>query len=197
MVMNDVVKKFVNRHQVQKLNFVTITDGDANRISTSRNATNAILTTPAFRDGSAIKVQVGGKIIDTRTGKSMTTDLLDNIRKTYNANTIGFFIASRSSDFNYRVVGIEMDKNPDTYVETLKAKRQAAKEYKKYKCVEFKDVYGYNTYYMLKGGDNALDTAADEFNPSNTKSICNDFKKFSKSKKTNKVLMQKIGAEVA
>jgi len=197
MVMNDVVKKFVNRHKVQKLNFVTITDGDANRIYTSRNKIKAIATTPAFRDGSAIKVQVGGKIINTRTGKFMTTDLLDNIRKTYNANTIGFFIASRSSDFNYRIVGIEMDKNPDTYVETLEAKRQAAKEYKKYKCVEFKDVYGYNTYYMLKGGDGELDTVADEFNPLNTKSIGKDFKKFAKSKKTNKVLMQKIGAEVA
>ena len=197
MVMNDVVKKFVNRHQVQKLNFVTITDGDANRSYTSRNKVKAMETTPTFRDGSAIKVEVGGKIINTHTGKSMTTDLLDNIRKTYNANTIGFFIASRSSDFNYRVVGIEMDKNPDTYVETLEAKRQAAKEYKKYKCVEFKDVYGYNTYYMLKGGNNELDTAADEFNPTTTKSIGNDFKKFSKSKKTNKVLMQKIGAEVA
>lgn len=197
MVMNDVVKKFVNRHQVQKLNFVTITDGDANRIYTSRNKTNAMETTPAFREGSAIRVEVGGKIIDTRTGKSMTTDLLNNIRKTYNVNTIGFFIASRSSDFNYRVVGIEMDKNPDTYVEFNGAKRQAAKEYKKNKCVEFKDVYGYNTYYMLKGGDNELDTAADEFNPLNTKSIGNDFKKFAKSKKTNKVLMQKVGAEVA
>jgi hypothetical protein len=50
---------------------------------------------------------------------------------------------------------------------------------------------------MLKGGDNELDTAADEFNPLNTKSIGNDFKKFAKSKKTNKVLMQKVGAEVA
>ena len=59
------------------------------------------------------------------------------------------------------------------------------------------DVYGYNTYYFVKGGKNALDTTDDEFNPTTTKSIGNDFKKYSKSKKTNKVLMQKIGAAVA
>lgn len=50
---------------------------------------------------------------------------------------------------------------------------------------------------MLKGAKKDLDTATEDFNPSTSKSIGNDFKKFSKSKKTNKVLMQKIGAAVA
>ena len=50
---------------------------------------------------------------------------------------------------------------------------------------------------MLKGAKKDLDTATEDFNPSTSKSIGNDFRKLSKSKKTNKVFMQKIGAAVA
>ena len=110
---------------------------------------------------------------------------------------MGSFISERNSEFNYRCAGAAMEKSGDEWVDNAEVRKQSGKEYKKNKCVEFNDVYGYNTYYMIKGGKNALDTSDDEFKPTNTKSIGNDFKKFSKSKKTNKVLMQKIGAAVA
>ena len=90
-----------------------------------------------------------------------------------------------------------MNNGDKDWVDQTAVKRAAGKEYRKNKCVEFKDVFGYNSYFMLKGGRKDLDTTNEEFNPSTTKSIGNDFKKFSKSKKTNKVLMQKIGAAVA
>jgi len=122
---------------------------------------------------------------------------MNNIRETYNANTIGFFIADRSAEFNYRCVGAAMASSDSDRVNHVDVKKAAAKEYRKNKCVEFKNILGYNNYYMLKGGKKDLDTNTEEFNPSTTKSIGNDFKKFSKSKKTNKVLMQKIGAAVA
>jgi hypothetical protein len=56
-------------------------------------------------------------------------------------------------------------------------KKEAGKEYRKNKCVEFNNVFGYNNYYMLKGASKDLDTNAEEFNPTTTKSIGNDFKK--------------------
>jgi len=201
LVANQLVKKFVNKHSVQKMNFVTITDGDANRIQTYRygNESNAMpINTGSYRKSPTIKLQVGNKIIDSGLGRELTTALLDNLRKTYNANTMGFFIAERSAEFNYRCHSAVLSKATSReFVGPTTTRKLVTKEYNKNKCVEFKDVFGYDTYYMVKGGKGALNTESDEFNPSTTKSIGNDFKKFSKSKKTNKVLMQKIGAAVA
>jgi len=198
MLSNHLAKKFINKHGIQKFNFITITDGDANRIRTYRyqDGEHDLPIANTYRNDK-IKVEVGGKIINTHAGKDLTESLIDNIRKTYNANTIGFFISEKNSEFNYRAVGAHYHKANGDFVDTTETKKQISKEYKKDKCYEMNDLYGYNTYYFLKGGKNALDTSDDEFKPTNTKSIGNDFKKFSKSKKTNKVLMQKIGAAVA
>ena len=199
IVSTDLIKKFKARHKIEKFNFVTITDGDANRIRTYRSGDdNTMPIESTYRSDGKVKIQVGNKSIDAYVGgKDITTALLNNIRKTYNVNTIGFFISERNAEFNYRCAGAAMAKSGDEWVDNSEVRKQAGKEYKKNKCVEFNDVYGYNTYYMIKGGQNALDTSDDEFNPTTTKSIGNDFKKYSKSKKTNKVLMQKIGAAVA
>ncbi len=201
LVANQLVKKFVNKHSVQKMNFVTITDGDANRVQTYRygQESNAMpINTGTYKRAASVKLQVGNKIIDSGLGRDLTEALLDNLRKTYNANTMGFFIAERSSDFNYRCHGAVLAKTTNReWIDPMTTRKLTAKEYNKNKCVEFNNVFGYDTYYMVKGGKGALNTESDEFNPSTNKSIGNDFKKFSKSKKTNKVLMQKIGAAVA
>jgi len=199
MVSNDLVKKFIKKNAIQKFNFVTITDGDANRVQTwrSQDNPNDMPIKSTYHGGGEAIVKVGNKSIKTSTGRKLTEALMNNIRETYNANTIGFFIADRSAEFNYRCVGAAMASSDSDRVNHVDVKKAAAKEYRKNKCVEFKNILGYNNYYMLKGGKKDLDTNTEEFNPSTTKSIGNDFKKFSKSKKTNKVLMQKIGAAVA
>ena len=199
IVSSDLVKKFIKKNAIQKFNFVTITDGDANRVQTwrSQDNPNDMPIKSTYHNGSEAIVKVGNKSIKTNTGRKLTEALMNNIRETYNANTIGFFIADRSAEFNYRCVGAAMASSDSNRVNHVDVKKAVAKEYRKNKCVEFKNVLGYNNYYMLKGGKKDLDTNSAEFNPTTTKSIGNDFKKFSKSKKTNKVLMQKIGAAVA
>ena len=199
LVANRLVKKFVNKHGVQKMNFVTITDGDANRVMAygpSAGDNTMPIKRATLRCGGTIKLQVGNKVINSAGGRDLTTQLLDNLRKSYNANTMGFFISDRNADFNYRCHSAAKQ-NADNLIDQLETRKWTTKEYNKNKCVEFKNVFGYDTYYMVKGGKGALNTDSTEFNPSTSKSIGNDFKKFSKSKKTNKVLMQKIGAAVA
>ena len=69
------------------------------------------------------------------------------------------------------------------------------KEYRKNKCVEIKDIYGYDNYYFVKGGKH-LSAQDEEFEVSEDASrgqLAAAFKKHAKSKKTNKVLMSKFG----
>ena len=53
-----------------------------------------------YHGGGEVRVKVGNKSIKTSTGRKLTESLMNNIRETYNANTIGFFIADRSAEFN-------------------------------------------------------------------------------------------------
>lgn len=203
MISNHLAKKFINRHQIQKFNFVAITDGDANRIRSSHSTRLMNDDKPVIPASSInynkVKIQIGNKTITTTTNNEVTEALMTNIRNTLNANTIGFFISDSPYQFRSRGINANrvMRSNKDDWIDRDQVIAQINKEYNKNKCVEFDNVYGYNKYYLLKGKSNALNTESDEFNPETAKAIGKDFKKYSKSKKINKVLMQKIGSAVA
>jgi len=195
VVSHEIVKNFINKFKVEKMNLITFTDGDANAVHTVGRYD------PEVKIASFnIKMLVQGKILQCVDGrKSMTKALLNNISKRYNTNNIGFFMADSASDWRWRLSNLFHDygtKRPGTFTEWTK---DAATQYRKNKCVEYKDVWGYDTYYMIKGGKN-LKTDAEDFEigvDATDAQIRNAFKKFAKSKKTNKVLMGKFGAAVA
>jgi hypothetical protein len=79
------------------------------------------------------------------------------------------------------------------------SRREAQKEYRKNKCVVRTNALGYNEFYLIKGG-NQLATDDDEFDVNSDQTrgqMASAFKKYSKSKKLNKVLMTTFGRAVA
>ena len=197
VVSHALIKKFKMKHQIEKMNFITFTDGDANRLTVAQRSNeltddNRVDTT---RDKIAIKID--GKIVNcsSRSGRRLTTALLLNMAKRYNTNNLGFFMAESSSDWRNRlyIMADALLQNSDD------TRKDANQQYRQNKCATYNDVLGYNEYYLVKGGKN-LETQEDEFSTeedaSNT-SIRNAFKKYAKSKKLNKVLMTKFGKAVA
>ena len=76
---------------------------------------------------------------------------------------------------------------------------KANKEYRKNKCVVMQNTLGYDELYLVKGGSK-FSTEEEDFEVSEEASnaqIRNAFKKFSKNKKLNKVLMTTLGKAVA
>jgi hypothetical protein len=194
MVSTHLVKKFKAKHGIEKMNFITFTDGDANRISTYSDwCNNGNMFRP---DRTSAVINVDGTMVKARVGsRSMTSALLKNMKKKYGINTIGFFMADTNSDWRQRlwIMADELYK----YIEDYKS--QANKEYRTNKCVHEQNVLGYNEYYLVKGGKN-LETQEDEFavaEDASNASIRTAFKKFTKSKKQNKVLLTKFGKAVA
>jgi hypothetical protein len=175
------------------MNFITFTDGDANRISTYSDWSDDNRIRP---DRTSAVINVDGTMVKARVGsRSMTSALLKNMKKKYGINTIGFFMADTNSDWRQRlwIMADELYK----YIEDYKS--QANKEYRTNKCVHEQNVLGYNEYYLVKGGKN-LETQEDEFavaEDASNASIRTAFKKFTKSKKQNKVLLTKFGKAVA
>ena len=190
IVCHDVVKKFRAKHNIEKLNFLTFTDGDANRISIHGN--------DYYKYSDDMKLIVQGKTVKATRGRNnnLTKALLNNLKKMYNTNNIGFFMAE-GSEWKYRLNDIAWYENND--IDDVEFRKTCNREYSKNKCVEFKKIKGYDTYYMVKGGK-TLDTKEEEFEVEDHMSdaqIRTAFKKFSKTKKTNKVLLTKFGGAVA
>ena len=78
-------------------------------------------------------------------------------------------------------------------------RKEANKEYRKFKCVSKENVLGYDNFYLVKG-HGKLSTESEEFNPSIDDSIAkirSSFKKFSSSKKNNKTILTNFGKAVA
>lgn len=193
MVSTHLVKKFKAKHGIEKMNFITFTDGDANRISTYSDWSNDNLIRA---DRLSAVLNVDGTMIKSSLGsRKMTSALLKNMTKKYGVNTIGFFMADTSGDWRQRLWILAEELN--NYSEEYKSK--ANKEYRINKCVHEQNVLGYNEYYLVKGGKN-LETQEDEFavaEDASNASIRTAFKKFAKSKKQNKVLLTKFGKAVA
>lgn len=193
IVSHSLIKKFRAKHNIEKMNFLTFTDGDANSM---RVVQDPKLEENKFDTNySSIKLFVDGKSIESNTRRGITGALLNNIRKRYGVNTVGFFMADDNYHWNNKLGTICHEMGYDWY----DYKPETAKEYRKNKCVEVKGFGGYDTFYLVKGNKN-LDTTADDFDPNEdaTKGqIGTAFKKYSKSKKLNKVLMTKFGAAVA
>ena len=190
-----LIREFKIKKQIEKMNLVVFSDGDANQVQIYQDSAlsdKKLFTAPKYKGITFVidkrKVQVD-RMSDT------TARLLENISKRYDTNTIGFFMADENRDWNQKIGSISYKTNQSWD----ELKRTTRKEYNKNKCVIMKNTLGYNSFYLIKGG-NALKTEDDEFNVTSDQTknqMATAFKKFSKSKKQNKVLMTSFGREVA
>lgn len=195
MVAEGLIKKFKNKHQVQKMNFITFTDGDANRMQITADRRDDSVPNFGRRHGG-LTMNVGGKMLsaDSSHSKTVTKALLEHITKLHGTKNIGFFMAE-GSDWKYKLQDISYKRNG--YWEEDKA--EFNKEFRNNKCVHVENMYGYNDYYLVKAGK-SLQAQDEDFEISNDASnnqISTAFRKHAKGKKLNKVLMTKFGKAVA
>ena len=193
LVTTHLIKDFRIKNQIEKMNLIVFSDGEANSIRTYSDNTlinNKFDTCPNWK---GININVDGKIINCKGNNKVTQGLLENLRKRYNVNCIGFFMADDNRAFNSKIDQIE-----DSHW-AQEERSEASKEYRKNKCVIRKDALGYNEFYLIKGGNN-LSAADDDLEVSSDQTkgqMASAFKKYSKSKKQNKVLMTTFGRAVA
>jgi hypothetical protein len=176
------------KHNVDKMNFVILSDGDSNRMSSFDDYSIQDKKTN-YASYASTKMHIDGKLLEISSNSHKAThSLLKNISKRYRCKTIGFFISDRGWDFKSKL------HEADIYDH-----RPANKEYRKNKCVSLKNAVGYDEFYLVKGGKN-LDATEDEFeidSKASTAQIRAGFRKFSASKKKNKVLLTNFGKAVA
>jgi len=191
VMAHSLIKEFKGKNAVEKMNLVVLSDGDANRIQAYRDGgleDNKVETRGMFK---GINMRIDGKMVKAENTNNVTQALLENINKRYNTSTIGFFMADDNRMFNHKIAQIHGWNDGH--------RNEANKEYRKNKCVVRKSALGYDEFYLIKGG-NKLAVEDDEFGVTSDQTknqMANAFKKYSKSKKQNKVLMTTFGRIVA
>lgn len=195
IISHYLVKEMIAKNNIEKMNFVTLTDGDTNsiRVARSYNSDNDIAPTR-----STYSIIVDKKMIKPTLRSEVSQAILENMARTLGTTNIGFFVAENNREMHYRCYRAQQDSSVTTkhYLNT-----DGNAEFRKNRCVAFQDTLGYSEYYVLKSGD-ALSTSEDEGFGSVDSSVSkgkmtSEFKKFSKSKKTNRVLMTKFAKAVA
>lgn len=186
MAVPSLIQKFTKQNNIQKTNFVLLSDGFGSHIDIVRHENEESY----YSNGYAINVNgtlVKTEIVGTRR-QTLTEALLNNLRKQVNSVT-GYFLASNRSDFNQGM----------RYIETPTFHKDRS-EFLKNRFISYDNVMGYDRYFILRCDSRSMDTTTTEFEvKENAKKgeIARAFKKHANSKKANRTLAVKFAEMVA
>lgn len=198
-----LVKSFIAKNNIEKMNFVTLTDGDSNTLrcyTRGNSEENRVQTTSTGRYHPKDYKLVLDKKLVTFEGnqRQPSIAILNEMSKRLGTNNLGFYIANDARSMYWRSQ-LVYENSTDTKQNWYWDRKDAAKEYKENRCITHTNTFGYDEYYVIRAGE-SLSAADDSFDGSQDSSkgqLTTQFKKFGKSKKVNKVLMTKIGKAVA
>tara|TARA_B100000575_G_scaffold250169_1_gene216932 strand:+ start:1494 stop:3689 length:2196 start_codon:yes stop_codon:yes gene_type:complete len=190
-----MIDAFKRNNNVDNMNLVVISDGDANGLSVCNDTRLDNKVQVESYAGAIINI-MGQNVRMKDTRRRGTESLLNSIEKRFGVTTIGFFLADNGHNFKWKI------RDCDTALEYYdnEGMKKYNKEYAKNKCITFKDTLGYNELYIVKSWKHSLSTDVVDFEPdveATKGQITSQFKKFSKSKKLNKTLLTNFGRAVA
>ena len=210
-ICNKLIPLFQSKYKVEKLSFITLTDGEANgdmcsysidlnEINHRKYDVGKYNTQTIVKEGNkrytTEKSEVENGYYCTRT--QLTTSLLKMIKQKYNVTTIGFFLAKRMNRSNFeKFVPTSIYKN-NVYQGVNPNLEKLRKQFTKDKVMEISKP-GYDSYYVV----NAKDMDVENFKLDNIKvdeSTSNIKKMFSKSMKNrvySRVLLNKFIEKIA
>lgn len=182
--MHIKLKDFKQKHQVQKVIFTVLTDGDSNTLDVINRPTSY----DSIRAGARVLLSESRQMISIRNiynSVHATEKLLDGMRKEIpGLVNVGYFVANTGLDFSTAVNRASDDKS-------FNSVREARKIANKNKFVSYDSTIGYDRYFILKADKANLEATSDKFEiPTAAKrnEITQAFKKYTKSKKGNRVL---------
>ena len=185
-----LIDRFTKQNNIQKTNFILLTDGYGSRINAARHENDNYCE---YKHGG-FSINVNGRIVTTKgkeNGRTTLTEaLLKSIKKQCNSVT-GYFLAGNRNDFNSGMRNIDLGHN-----EFYKARQQFLKN----KFSSYDNVAGYDRYFILRCDGKSASTDTTEFDvKDNAKKgdITRAFKKHANSKKANRTLAVKFAEMVA
>ena len=199
MAMQYKIEDFRKKYAVQKMNFVTLTDGDSNSI----HAIGGNDTDGRYLRGREMVIDVNGKKIKSavrvygREGLNITANLVKEIEK-MGCSTMNYFIARGNSDLNGAVrQAITIDGWNDNYRVDFNA---AKRDIRNTGVAVFDNNMGYQRRFILLSESASMQGEIDDLEVDSgmtAKKIAKQFGKSNGSKKKSRVITQKFAELVA
>jgi len=194
ILAHDIIEKFKTNNRLSVVNTIFLTDGEANALNYTMDENYKLKSFSSFgswwtKEKSYVtdtKTKITYKV-DNRV--AVTNALLKSLQDRLGINVIGFFIASRGYD---AVQAIRTHGSSDPYNEVVKLK-ELTKQLNREKSLII-DHEGYTEFYIIKGGTE-LDTNATKLEvdaDASKRVITTAFKKHSKSKTLNRVILSRF-----
>lgn len=186
MAARFILQNFHKKFKIQKVNALFLTDGESNRVYTSRSK-------DATKPTRGAVIDFGGRSIRVKHDSLITQELMKYIGD-LGATVIGYYLTESQYDFKGQIFKVASGWVDD---EDLKPLRKA---FNKNKFISFDGVLGYDRYFLIKGEKNSLDTEVEELEiaPDAKKGeITRAFKKHAGSKKTNRLFSVQFAEMIA
>jgi len=185
-MMPTIINDFIAKHKVQKLNFVTLTDGDSHQIQTNHEY--------GERAGK-YHVKLNGKYHTIY--RRATEHLMKIIQDMRSVTTIGFFLPNSKNEVK-RVIERRVGYHQREQVAKLR------KEHKKEGFINMK-CDGFNAYYLLDSDVRIDDTdftyESDGIDIASTKraqtKLAKEFGKHHSAARKNRVLLTNLATQIA
>ena len=208
VMCNKLIPLFQSKYNVEKLSFITLTDGEANSEMAEYNVDTNMPTNKKLRGYRAQTVIKDGNKryttafseLDRISGSrmSLTSSLLKMIKDKYNATTIGFYLSKRVNKNSFeQFVPASIYKNGQ-YQGVNPNFEKLRKQFLKDKVIEVSRP-GYDSYYVVNAKDMnvenyTLDNIAADESTSNIKKM---FSKSMKNRIYSRVLLNKFIEKIA
>ena len=191
-MMPTVINDFITKHKVQKLNFVTLTDGDSHGLQTNHEWGEQI---------GKYQVKLDGK--HHAITYNCTDDLMEIIQDMTNVTTVGFFLPNSKNEVK-RVIERRTRYNGYEYGGYRKEITKLRNEHKKVGFINLK-AKGFDAYYLLDCDVRINDTdftyESDGVDISSTKraqtKLAREFGKHHSAARKNRVLLTNIASVIA
>lgn len=213
IIAHEIVRRFRDRHKVQKMNTIFLTDGDSCPPRYRKNEVGEEYEHTNPRPWNTTKVlPLYGKNIEMSTNhstRSLYRDLVMSLKRTCDTTVIGFFVANYKSDYKNNCITALRSRKPnlswsDAVIEFNALQKTAKKE----KCLAIQDGFGYDAYFVFdsKNGldinDDGEEFESDGFSKdvtdnSSQNKIAKDFAKFNTEKRVSRVFLNKFAEFIA
>ena len=197
---HDLVTKFKQKHKVQKMTTVFLTDGEGQHMRTFSNKSYDENRSQAGYEVN-LNFTLNGRRVKSPRGEALSAELIRNLRITTGTKAIGFFIPSNTSSAQRDVINalVSRPKKTDHHTAYTLWQTKLSKDYKKNKSVAIEDGFGYDQYFVVASGSD-LDTEDEDFNITSDMTrakMAKAFSEFSKSKQVNRVFVSKFAETIS
>jgi hypothetical protein len=196
--MGHIIKDFRKNHRVQKLNVITLTDGDSHGIGWGGRYGD--------HRGSGKAIELDGKIYKVPGNYNSTAGFNKIVGQHYGVNMIGFFLPESKHAAKNQFSKVYRENG--SYYEAWENAKKDQKVWNKEKHLEMKNALGYSTYYVLHTDvdikeesefftdiqDKSGKSMAESKNSQNK--LAREFAKHNSSSKNVRILMRKFAETI-